>query len=206
MTQQQGQRSGARNVQISQTRVARHYRLANVRGFSRRSIDLHLDLYRAHIDSVNELRHSGEPDAAARLLSELNEVRLHELFFEQLDGRPSGAPPASGSLLVQTMDVSFGGVDAWRTALQTLAGARGAGWVVSCLQAATHRLTNIWMPELHIGIPVGLTPVAVFDVCEHAYLPDFRVHSCADYIGAVIRNTDWSVLERRCIRAAKPVS
>ncbi|MCC6172363.1 MAG: hypothetical protein IT481_10080 [Gammaproteobacteria bacterium] len=115
-------------------------------GLSAATLATHLELYRGYLAQTNELvgaivdpalrRAAGTVarprEAASRRLSfELNGVKLHEWYFEQLTGRGGGAAPASSSVATEAMDVAFGGFDGWRADVEALAATRGIGWVVS---------------------------------------------------------------------------
>jgi Fe-Mn family superoxide dismutase len=196
--------------------VAAPYSFKAVQGLSRKALDLHLELYRGYVKQVNSLqaqlaqqRSPGMRNDPALQLQraglvqrsafERNGMYLHELFFEQLDGQPAGPAPSPGSVLMEAMDISFGGSDGWRADIEQLADTRGSGWVLSARHADSNQLANFWIADHHLGVPIGMRPIAVFDLWEHAYLLDFPVAARREYLGVLFRNTDWSVLERRML-------
>ena len=196
--------------------VARHYRFTTIQGLSRKGLDLHIELYNGYVKQVNALQLQIEQLPRQRKLNELERLRraglvqrcafelngmlLHELFFEQLNGHPSGPAPSPGSVLMEAMAISFGGLDCWRDDIYQLAETRGAGWVVTARHNSGEQLSNFWIAEHHVGVPIGVQPIAVFDLWEHAYLLDFAPSARRDYLSVLFRNIDWSVLERRCVR------
>jgi len=207
-------RATARSIERPQLYTARHYSFADVDGLSRRALNLHLELYRGYVNQVNALQAPLDELVARarlndsqrlqkdglvrRLAFEVNGMRLHEMFFEQLDGRPSSPTPSPSSVLMEAMDTSFQGLDGWRNDINQLAETRGVGWVISARHADTNRFSNFWIGEHHLGTPAGLQPIAVFDLWEHAWLLDFAPGARSDYLSVLFRNLDWSVLERRC--------
>ena len=58
-------------------------------------------------------------------------------------------------------------------------------------------LGNHWIGAHHLGVPLGHQPIAVFDLWEHAYLPDHVDGGREIYMATLFRNMDWSVLDRR---------
>jgi len=64
-------------------------------------------------------------------------------------------------------------------------------------------LTNHWISSHEIGNVDGFDPVLVMDVCEHAYLLDYKPAGRPKYIEAFFSNIDWGVTERRLKVSAK---
>jgi superoxide dismutase, Fe-Mn family len=209
------------NIQTAEIRdpapgsyVATDFAFPAVEGLSRHALDLHLQLYRGYVKQVNGLQRQVTELAALEHLSERDRLRkdglirrlafeyngmiLHELFFEQLDGRPEGDGPEDGSVLQQAMQASFGGIDDWRNDIAQLADTRGVGWVVAARQAGSRRLINTWISEHQLGLPVNVQIIAVFDLWEHAYLLDFSPTARGDYLSVLFWNLDWRVIESRC--------
>lgn len=186
-------------------------------GLSAATLATHLELYRGYLAQTNELVGAiADPalrraaatvarprEAASRRLSfELNGVKLHEWYFEQLAGRGGGAAaaPASSSVATEAMDVAFGGFDGWHADVEALATTRGIGWVVSAWDPAAGQLVNLWADLHHLLLPAGHDVVFVLDLWEHAYWNDFGPKGRADYSKFVLANTDWQVVEARFAR------
>ena len=197
------------------TPAARAFEFRNVTGLSRAALDLHLDLYRGYVQQVKAL-HQLEVELAGAIMSvearrlcetgvtqqrsfEAAGMRLHELFFEQLDGEPTGPAPAAESRFALALSSSFMGTEDWIADIGRLAATRGVGWVVCFQEPGSLRLSNHWIAEHHLGIPIGQAALAVFDLWEHAYLPDFPDGKRDGYLETILANMDWSVVERRCI-------
>lgn len=187
-------------------------------GLSARALATHLELYRGYLEQTNallgaaldpELRRGAAAVArpresvARRTSFELNGVKLHEWYFEQLAGRGGVSAPAPASVAVEAMDVAFTGYDAWREDIEALATVRGIGWVVSAYDAAGGQLVNLWADLHHLLLPAGFEIVFVLDLWEHAYWDDFGPKGRGAYARFVLDNTDWQVVEARFARQAK---
>ncbi len=190
------------------------FALGEVAGLSRESLDAHLDLYRAYIKQANEVYQAVRsvpavdvaPSAARareslsrRWSFEASGARLHEWYFEQLDGRPGERAPAASSVAMEFMDECFGGFEPWLADLHSLAETRGVGWVVALLDRPAQLLTNVWVDLHHLAVPAGHHVIYALDLWEHAYWTQFGSKGRKRYVNAIIENTDWSVVEARCV-------
>lgn len=182
--------------------------LSGVQGLSKRAVDLHLGLYKGYVDQLNKLLEQNLVAAAAasplaldgynrRFAFEFNGVKLHELFFEQLAGKPNQAASADGALS-QLLKNGFEGFAGYRAAVEALAKTRGVGWVVTLRDRAAGRLYNAWVDLHHVHLPAHADIVFVLDMWEHAFLLDFTPAQKADYAKIVLDNVDWTIVEQRC--------
>ena len=193
------------------------FELGRVQGLSAHALDVHLGLYASYVKEANELlkqlREFPRPhelsaserlqrDGLVRRFSfEHNGVRLHEAFFEALGG-PGSRPPSAGPFY-RAVESSFGKIDNWKNDVAELAKTRGVGWVVTYRCPVENRLTNVWVDDHTRGLLLDLTPIAVFDLWEHAYMFDFEPSRRGDYINVLFENLNWDTLEKRCGRAAE---
>jgi Fe-Mn family superoxide dismutase len=188
------------------------YGFANVMDISRKTLDAHIELYKGYLTQTNAIFAmiaGAEAKAwadqvtrpreslARRLAFEQNGVKLHELYFEQLDGDKRAQAPAAGSVATEAMDSAFGGFDKWRNDIRALGTTRGVGWVVSSWDPSVEQLANTWVDLHHLGVPAGSRIVYVVDLWEHAFWNDFGAAGRAKYVDSVLDNTDWSVVEER---------
>jgi Fe-Mn family superoxide dismutase len=178
-----------------------------VEGLSARAIDLHLGLYRGYVEQVNALltqlreKPAGMGQqmhdvVARRLAFEWNGMILHEVFFESLRG--TGHRLDDSGVFAEALDQSYGGFDAWRTNVTEMAALRGIGWVITAREPQRNRIFNTWVNEHHLGVPAGVQIVFALDLWEHAYLLDYLPEQRRNYVGKILENTDWTVVERRC--------
>jgi Fe-Mn family superoxide dismutase len=189
-------------------------------GLSEATLATHLELYRGYLTQTNELftaladpalrRGAGEvtrprESVSRRLSFELNGVKLHEWYFEQLAGQSGARPPEASSVAMEAMDVAFGGFDGWRADVEALATTRGIGWVVAAWDSSAGQLVNLWADLHHLLLPAGHEVVFVLDLWEHAYWNDFGPKGRGAYSKFVLANTDWQVVESRFARGrARP--
>ncbi len=183
-------------------------------GLSAPTLATHVELYRGYLEQTRELiaattdpelRRNGAGvtrprEAVSRRMSfELNGVKLHEWYFEQLAGQAGSRAPDSASVAAEAMDVGFGGFDAWRADVELLAKTRGVGWVVSARDRSGGQLVNVWADLHHLLLPAGHDVVFVLDLWEHAYWDDFGPKGREAYVKFVLAQTDWQVVESRCV-------
>lgn len=193
-------------------RVPWTFDLSNVHGLSAHALEMHLGLYATYVKEANalieqlqefprghtlsaeeRLRHDG---LVRRHAFEHNGVRLHESFFEALGG--PGKSPSAGGVFSEAVESSFGGFEPWKADVTELANTRGVGWVVTYRCQVENRLTNVWVEDHTRGLLLDLSPIAVFDLWEHAYLLDFSASQRSGYINTVLANVNWDVIEQRC--------
>lgn len=190
--------------------AARKFDFSNVEGLSDRALDVHRSLYEGYVKEANALLplvypNPKEAEKEDRLRSdglvrrfafEYNGMMLHELFFEALRGQSD--PPQANGAFSQAAIRSFGSFDAWQDDVRNVAQTRGVGWVISSL-TGEGRLVNVWIDEHSHGVPAKWTPVIAFDLWEHAYLLDFKPTDRMQYVKTLFDNTDWRVVEARCL-------
>ena len=74
----------------------------------------------------------------------------------------------------------------------------GVGWVATFRRVGDNRLLNAWVDDHTRGLLAGLAPIVLFDLWEHAYLLDFKPSQRKDYMGTLLDNVKWSVVEEHC--------
>jgi|GEM_PF-205571 len=125
----------------------------------------------------------------------LNGALLHEYYFENLSTTPQQMPMSVQKIMTD----AFGSVDLAKAKLMAAAKSM-RGWAIMGL--------NMWDGKLHIyGMdthntfaPMGVLPVVVLDVYEHAYMIDHGTDRGA-YLNAIWPNINWSVVEKRLAMA-----
>lgn len=203
----------------SNTYKEQAFDLHGLDGISDAQIREHLTLYAGYVKQVNVLNEElaamiGRGQASAKgpefgdltrhLGFEYNGMILHECYFSNL--RPAADPkPSSGSRLAAALVESFGSVEQWQAAFQTIGAMRGVGWVILFRDPATSWLTNHWITLHQEGVPTGFKPLLVMDVWEHAFMRDYQATERGKYIEAFFRNIDWRTVERRLVDEASAV-
>lgn len=180
--------------------------LYHIQGLDRELIDMHLSLYRGYVNQTNQLlitlrqisrsaqRSSLLFGALSRRLGwEYNGMRLHELYFENLGG--SGILDPSAALRL-AINGAFGSFENWQREFMQLGNSRGVGWVMLAIDPKSGDLFNQWIDEHDTGSLVGVRPLVVMDVWEHAYITQFGLNRGA-YIELFLKNLDWHMAEQR---------
>ncbi len=167
-------------------------RLRGLKGIPDSLMRSHLMLYKGYIKNVNLLHRRlkaariGTPEWAEmkrRVGFEINGMRLHELYFENL----SPGKSRISSTLKHALSAAWGSLVAWENEFAAMGRMRGIGWVVLYRDAAGGRLSNHWIGLHDQGHPVGFKPLLVMDVWEHAY----RGLDRDGYVEAFLGNVDW---------------
>jgi Fe-Mn family superoxide dismutase len=172
--------------------------LAGLRNIPDALVDAHLKLYEGYVKNTNLLteRLRGADvgstewsEITRRVGFEVNGMRLHELYFDNLSPHPSRPSPKLSEDLGRTWD-SF---REWEREFRAMGQIRGVGWVILYRDPVADRLSNHWITLHEEGHPAGFTPLLVMDVWEHAYCGMER----SRYIDAFFENIQWSKVEDR---------
>ena len=172
--------------------------LRGLRGLPDPLVEAHLKLYEGYVRNVNLLRRrllKCSPDTPEwaemkrRMGFELNGLRLHELYFEQL--APASSVP--GRDLEETLSASFATAARWKEDFEATAQLRGVGWVILYRDPTDGRMANHWIGLHEEGHPAGFMPLLVLDVWEHAFTGMTR----SRYLEAFFSNRQWDRVEAR---------
>lgn len=188
------------------TYQVRAFDLSAVQGLSKKAVDLHLGLYRTYVEQLNKLLEQSQRSASAtplaldgynrRFAFEFNGVALHELFFEQLAGKPR--PPKSDSVFGEAIHDDYVDFNGWKASIEAFAKTRGVGWVLTLRDRGQDRLYNCWVDLHHLHMPANCDVIFALDLWEHAYMIDFTPAQRADYVKIIFENVDWALVEQRC--------
>jgi Fe-Mn family superoxide dismutase len=176
--------------------------LLGTEGFSDALLNNHFTLYQGYVTNTNKLldlmkeKEVGTPEYAElhrRFGWEWNGMRLHELYFGNL---AKHGVALSDRTLKQKIASTWGSYENWEKEFEGLAAMRGIGWAVLAYDKKDGTLFNVWVGEHDGGHLVGLVPLLVVDVFEHAFMLDYGIKR-ADYIGACMSHIDWHTVEER---------
>lgn len=180
--------------------------LLGMQGFSETLLHNHFTLYNGYVKNMNTIVMALEKLAAGergetlehsslkrRLGWEYHDMRLHELYFENLGGQDEINPRSS---LVEKLVENFGSYQAWEDDFKATANIPGVGWAVLCKDNRNGKLNNYWLDEYQVGSPADCTPLLVLDAWEHSYLLDYGLKR-AEYLKNFFKNIDWNVVDRR---------
>ena len=152
--------------------------------------------HRGYIDNLNRLAErtvfagmplatiiaetAGRPEQAA-IFNSSAQAWNHAFYWSSLKPRGGGRPPEA---LMKRIEASFGTFDALRRELVTVATTLfGSGW--AWLAQDGEQLKVVGTANAASPLSLGMTPLLVIDVWEHAYYLDFQDRR-ADYVNAVL--------------------
>jgi Fe-Mn family superoxide dismutase len=173
-------------------------KVRGLRGIPDALVEAHLKLYAGYVKNLNLLRQRlGQTAPGAlefselhrRVGFELNGMRLHELYFDNL-GPGGGAPGAS---VKDALSKEWGSWEAWQAEFAGLGALRGVGWAILYQDPTQGALSNHWIGLHEEGHPAGFRPILVMDVWEHAFTGMERPR----YIEAFLSNVRWEIVESR---------
>ena len=188
-------------------------RLSQVEGISQGQLQAHLSLYKGYIKKANSIHaklNSLSPEDWAKTNPTYHPFRelhveqsyaengavLHEGYFGNLGGRKAEA----SQTLKNEIARSFGSWKRYVSNLEAVAKSM-RGWAVTGYSLRDGKLHTYGLDTHNVYAPVGVVPILVLDVYEHAYMIDFGTKRAA-YIEAFLANIDWSVVEERLNTAA----
>lgn len=125
-------------------------------------------------------------------------MRLHELYFENLTPKKTGGVTG----LPRAVANKFGSLKRWIEDFQEVGATRGFGWVITYFDPSANDIYNIWVDEHNTGHLVGLVPLLVMDVFEHAYAQDYGIKR-DEYVEAFLSNVDWEIVDQRFFKAVQ---
>lgn len=177
---------------------------------SGRIMELHHDKHHAAyvaganaaLDALAQARESG--DLAAVNLHEKNLAfnlgghTNHTVFWHNLS--PEGGGEPDGELAAAIVD-QFGSFAAFKAHFAAVAtGIQGSGWAVLGWDAVGERLLVFQLFDQQANVPLGVTPLLMLDMWEHAFYLDY-LNVKADYVKAFWNLANWSDVAGRLDRA-----
>ncbi len=182
--------------------------LLGLGGFSDTMLSNHFTLYKGYVDNSNKMiaeldkveKGSMEYYELKRRLGwEVNGVKLHELYFENLVKGNTGEVAtdiASAPNIKLALESSYGSLSGWEESLRRNGTIRGIGWVLLIKDRDTGAIMHTWVAEHNANIILNADILMVMDMWEHAYMTDYGIKK-ADYINTFIKSINWKVVESR---------
>ncbi len=130
----------------------------------------------------------------------LNAVYLHELFFANCFDPNSELFQDSDTYIYLSRD--WGTFDVWMKDFMAAALASRSGWVICGYSLFLKRFVNVSVDGHDQGVAVGLIPLIVIDMWEHAYSRDYGTDK-KGYLTAMMRELQWEVIEDRVKRVTE---
>ncbi len=187
--------------------TSRTFTLPKIVGLSEKQLALHIGLYEGYVKHVNlltsqmnKLAQTGEDFGYAiaelrrRLGFEWNGMRLHELYFEPLEGGPK--PLHADTALYTHLKTQYGSFSQWLDIFAKVT-ARGPGWALLNYDPQAQRFFHTWVADHEIGQLATLPALIALDHWEHAYLIDYTPSEKAAYVTAYLEALNWDVIAKR---------
>ncbi|WP_258723548.1 superoxide dismutase [Cellulomonas sp. NS3] len=122
----------------------------------------------------------------------------HTVFWNNLSPEGGGAPTGE---LAAAIDEFFGSFDGFQKHFAAVAaGVQGSGWAILAWDSIGQKLVVGQLYDQQSNIALGLVPVLMLDVWEHAYYLDY-LNVRADYITAWWNIVNWADAGERLARA-----
>lgn len=188
------------------------FALPELKGLSPKQVEVHLALYEGYVKHVNVINDKittlkeADAEGNAYLINELRRryafewdgMRMHEYYFEQLEG---GASALSDGALAALATQKYGSVDGFIAHLHEVSGMRGIGWTVVYYDPRAKLLHTVFVADHELGQLAGLPIILAIDLWEHAYMVDYVPAQKKSYVEAYLENVNWGVVEERVTRA-----
>ena len=191
------------------TYTPRTFTLPTLEGLSLKQVQVHIGLYEGYVKHINVLREQiaeltaldkekyafAIMETRRRLGFEFNGMRMHEYYFEQLEG---GATPLNTeSAVARAVTQKYGSVDDFITHFKSVGMSRGIGWSVLYADPVGKTLHTAWVGDHELGQLGGLPIILAMDMWEHAFMVDYVPAEKKNYVEAFMKNVNWGVVEKR---------
>ena len=177
---------------------------------SGRIMELHHDKHHAAyvaganaaLDALAEARESGNLAAVnlheKNLAFNLGGHTNHTVFWNNLS--PDGGGEPDGELAAAIID-QFGSFAAFKAHFAAAAtGIQGSGWAVLGWDSIGGRLLVFQLFDQQANVPLGITPLLMLDMWEHAFYLDY-LNVKAEYVNAFWNLANWADVGARLDRA-----
>lgn len=175
---------------------------------SQKTKDTHIKLYHHEIARLNKV--SAELDAADRVdvssdgceyrslkideTRNLNAVYLHELYFANCFDPHSEL--FFDTLAYMRLQRDWGTFEMWQADFMACAQSCGQGWAVCGYNTFLKRFVNMFVSNHSQDVMMGLIPVIVVDMFEHARFKDY-LDDKKSYLIAQMKEFNWEIIEER---------
>jgi len=169
-------------------------------------------LYKGYVETLNKI--SAELDTADRGSADskhsqyrslkldevynLNATWLHELYFANAFDPHSEI--TMDSLSYMRLERDWGTFEDWQRDFMACALSAGSGWAVCGYHTFLQRYVNTVVSHHSGDVMLGLYPVIVVDMWEHAYFRDYLTDK-KSHLVARMREFNWGVIEERFSKA-----
>ena len=154
------------------------------------------------LEKLAEARESGDNAAVnlheKNLAFNLGGHTNHTVFWNNLSPEGGGQPEGE---LAEAVKDAFGSFEKFQAQFAAVAtGIQGSGWAVLGWDSIGQRLAIFQLFDQQANVPVGITPLFMLDMWEHAFYLDY-LNVKADYVKAVWNIANWQDVAARLQRA-----
>ena len=181
------------------------------------NVQNHIDLYEGYVENFNKtsiqldsadrsnVNSNNSPYRAYKIdeTFNMNGAYLHELYFANIGDSQSRI--TMDSLSYMRLNRDFGSFDDWQRDFIACGMASRCGWVVTYINMFTQSYMNCAIDLHSENVPVGMYPVVVMDVWQHAYYRDY-LKDVNSYMSAMMKQLRWPVIEKRFEKADKIIN
>jgi Fe-Mn family superoxide dismutase len=174
--------------------------------------DAHTQLYKGYVETLNKVsakldtvdrgaadsKHSEYRSLKLDEIYNLNATWLHELYFANSFDPHSEITMDSLSYL--RLERDWGTFEDWQRDFMACAMSAGSGWAVCGYHTFLQRYVNTVVSHHSGDVMLGLYPVIVVDMWEHAYYRDYLTDK-KSHLVARMREFNWNVIEDRFNKA-----
>lgn len=179
---------------------------SNIKDMSYSQLNQHYILYTRYVNTINKVslemnnnatyencnsNFSNVRNVQRALSFNLDAVKLHELYFENMTGLNNTICGKINDVIIQY----FGTYDNFKDKFKCI-GLSMRGWVVLCYDSFTDDYYIYGQDSHNTEIVMSTYPIIVMDVYEHAYMIDYGIDKGA-YIDAFFNNLDFKVINDR---------
>lgn len=173
-------------------------------------MELHHDKH--HATYVAGANTALEKLAEARAKDDLATVNLHEknlsfnlgghvnhsVFWPNMS--PEGGDKPTGELAA-AIDENFGSFEGFQKHFTATAlGIQGSGWSILAWDSVGQKLLNVQLYDQQSNLALGLVPVLMLDMWEHAFYLDYK-NVKPDYVKAWWNVANWADVAQRFAKA-----
>ena len=185
---------------------AKKFNFDDVKDMSDSQLQQHYVLYTRYVSAINKVsiemnniglyedcnsNFSGLRNVQIALSFNLDSVKLHELYFENMTGLNNKIHGKIQTVINQYFGTYESFVDKFKCI-----GLSMRGWVVFCYDSFTNDYYIYGQDSHNTELSMNTYPIIVMDVYEHAYMIDFGIDK-SKYIDTFFKNLDFNVINSR---------
>lgn len=178
------------------------------------NVQNHIELYQDYVEKFNRAsagldsvdktgvnpNHSGYRSLKIDETFNMNGAYLHELYFANIGDTQSKI--VMDSLSYMRLNRDFGTFDDWQRDFIACGMSARCGWAVTYFNMYTQSYMNCVIDLHATNVPVGMYPVIVMDLWQHAYYRDY-LKDADSYMKGMMKQLRWPLIEKRFEKADK---